>query len=106
MVNYSRGVPPDASADLLQQVEDQVRQHISSVITPDDSPTARAADVRITRRTSEHEIVVCGRVDADPVANYLHPDFDPATEAASNPLTVTSVDDDPSVLHAASREED
>lgn len=106
MLNYSRSIPRNSTHDLHDQMKEHVRGHLSAVAAPDDNPYTRAGDVKIWQEDDGFNIKICGRLDADADAPYLRADFDPEQEAADNPLTVTSVLDDPSVLHAEPRKED
>ena len=106
MLNYSRSIPRNSTHDLHDQMKEHVRGHLSAVADPDDNPYTRADAVKIWQEDDGFNIKICGRLDADADAPYLLGDFNPEDEAKANPLTVTSVDDDPTVLHTATREED
>jgi len=89
MLTYSRWAPADAVPDTI----DHVRAHLSSVATPDDNPDTYTAAVNVTLTQEGDGILVTGTLDREPVADYLRSDFDPDREAAANPLTVPSIED-------------
>lgn len=92
MLRYSRTTP----FKNIPTVVDHVRSHLSAVATPDDNPDQLAAAVRIDLRDQPDEMVlVLGELDAEPAATYLEPGFYPDQEAAANPLTVSSIQDQP-----------
>lgn len=79
MITYRRDVPPE-SIDSLGEVVAHVRAHLSSVAAEDDDPETNADDVHVEVRPDPiHPGVlnVIGTLDANPVAYYLHPDYDP-----------------------------
>jgi hypothetical protein len=90
MLTYSRWAPADAVPETI----DHVRAHLSSVATPDDDPTRYADEVDVTLAKDGDGILISGQLDREPVADYLRPDFDPEAEAAANPLSVPSIEDE------------
>lgn len=92
MLRYSRTTP----FKNIPTVVDHVRSHLSAVATPDDNPDQLAAAVRIDLRDQpDGDVLVLGELDGEPTADYLRHGFDPDTEAAANPLSVTSIQDQP-----------
>lgn len=99
MVAYYQFVPEDCSEDVLKAAIQHVREHLSAVASEDDDPETNADDVVITTEPYVREsdgkpgTIVRGTLDADPVAPYLRPDFDPEDDIRQNPLTVKSISD-------------
>lgn len=97
MVSYYQFVPEDCSEDILKLTIQHVREHLSSVADEDDDPETNADDVVITTEPYVREsdgkngIIVRGTLDADPIAPYLRPDFNPEDDIRNNPLTVKSI---------------
>lgn len=100
MVEYYQFVP-DSEEDKMHEIQRHVVKHLASVISPDDDPE-HAPDVEVTLslergiRESDgaHGYYVYGRVDAEPNAPYLRPDFDPEDDVEGNPLSVPSILDE------------
>lgn len=90
MLTYSRWAPGDAVPDTI----DHVRAHLSSVATPDDDPGRYADEVDIVLDKDGDGLLITGRLDREPVADYLRDGFDPEAEAAANPLSVPSIVDE------------
>jgi hypothetical protein len=82
-MRYSRWSPSEVVSD----VEAHVRAHLSAVADQDDSPTAFADQVRISREDADDGVLVTGELDAEPNAPYLRPGFSPEDDVAANPLT-------------------
>jgi hypothetical protein len=97
MVNYYQFVPEDSSDEVLQLTIQHVREHLSAVADEDDDPNTHAEDVVITTEPYTREsdgkrgVIIRGELDADPIAPYLHPDFNPEDDITANPLTVKSI---------------
>jgi hypothetical protein len=90
-VRYSRWTPREQ----VPVVVDHVRAHLSAVCTPDDNPATLADDVHVEQIDQDGGVLVVGELDAQPDAPYLMPGFYPDQEAAANPLSVRSVEDQP-----------
>jgi hypothetical protein len=91
MLRHSRWTPREQ----VPAVVDHVRAHLSAVATPDDNPDTYADTVHINQVDQDGGVLVVGELDAEPDADYLMPGFYPDQEAAANPLTVRSVEDQP-----------
>jgi hypothetical protein len=89
MLRHSRWTPREQ----VPAVVDHVRAHLSAVATPDDNPDTYADAVHISQVDQDGGVLVVGDLDREPVADYLRGDFNPDDEAAANPLSVTSVED-------------
>jgi hypothetical protein len=88
-MRYSRWSPHD----VLPEVEQHVRAHLSSVADPFDDPAEHAAEVRITRIPQGDGILVVGELNAEPDAPYLREGFNPEQDVRDNPLSVRSIED-------------
>lgn len=64
------------SPQSLAATREHVIAHLSSVCSPDDSPTALASEVKVTyaTNTSNDMVRVTGEIDRKPAAFYLQPD--------------------------------
>lgn len=89
MLTYSRWAPADAVPETI----DHVREHLSSVATPDDDPDRYVGEVDVTLARDGDGILITGQLNQEPVADYLRADFDPEAEAAANPLSVPSIEE-------------
>jgi len=100
MIKYLQFVPSTASGLVFLETIEHVKQHISSIADPEDDPNTHADQVEIklepTIRESDGAIgtTIYGSLDADPIAPYLHADFDPEEDVRTNPLTVPSILDE------------
>jgi hypothetical protein len=100
MVDYYQFVPEDLSDETLQLTIQHVREHLSAVADEDDDPNTHAENVVITTEPYIREsdgvrgTIVRGKLDADPVAPYLRPDFKPEDDIIANPLSVRSILDE------------
>lgn len=83
-----------AHSGVASEVGAHVRAHLSSVASEDDSPDRYAAEVDISAVAHDRGILITGRLDREPVADYLRPDFDPEQDVEANPLTVPSIEED------------
>lgn len=106
MIRFSRSIPRNANEELRTTVERHIRQHISAVADPNDDPNTYADKVDIWQERDGDNTKICGRLNRHPSAPYLRDDFDPDDEARRNPLTVTSIKEDPSVLYTKPYGED
>jgi hypothetical protein len=92
MIRYSCWSPPES----VDEVESHVRAHVSSVASAGDDPQVYADVVTIqripdTNLWGEDGVLVLGVLDADPIARYLMPGWDPEDDVAANPLMVASI---------------
>ena len=87
MTTYSRWSTAAAAAE----TEAHVRAHLSAVASPDDDPDQYAEQVVISRVDQRDGVLITGVLAHDPVADYLHPAFDPEADVAANPLSVPSI---------------
>lgn len=90
-MEYTQDLAPGPSPELLAATEEHVRAHLSAVASSDDDPETLAENVRVRVLPHEHGVRVVGTLDAEPVAPYLRPEFDPEDDARANPLTVPSL---------------
>ena len=78
MITYTHDVP-DIDA-LVEEGVEHVRAHLSAVADADDDPETNADDVviEVTRHPEQPDVMrIVGTLDAEPVAPYLDPDYDP-----------------------------
>lgn len=92
-MEYTQDLPADPSPEDLARAEEHVRAHLSAVASADDDPETNADDVRVRLEPHEGGVRVIGTLEAEPVAPYLLPDFDPEEDVRANPLTVPSIND-------------
>lgn len=90
MLTYARWAPADAVPETI----DHVRAHLSSIATADDDPDRFADEVDIMLAKDGDGLRITGRLAREAVADYLRDDFDPEAEAAANPLSVPSIEDE------------
>jgi hypothetical protein len=91
MLTYSKWSPQEVAGDVAVHV----RAHLSSVASSADDPELHAADVDVTATVDGDGVLVTGTLDHGPVADYLHPDFNPEQDVEDNPLSVPSIEDRP-----------
>ena len=78
-MRYVRDVPA-GDQDAIDGERAHVIAHLSAVASADDDPETNADDVRvwIERHPDDPaQVRIVGELDAEPVAPYLRPDFDP-----------------------------
>lgn len=78
MITYTHDVPKTRTA--LENGTEHVRAHLSAVADADDDPDTNANDVVIELQSHPEDagmVRIVGTLDAEPVAPYLDPDFDP-----------------------------
>jgi hypothetical protein len=90
-MRYSRWTP----FEQVPLVVDHVRAHLSAVTSPTDDPDEHAGEVDIDVHEQDGGMLITGQINRQPVAAYLRDGFDPDTEAADNPLSVPSIEDQP-----------
>lgn len=80
-MRYRQDVPSGAN---VHEVAQHVATHLAGAVDPDDDPSNRIGDVRITVRPHEdfHKdlVAVIGEIDGEPSAPYLGEDYDPAAD--------------------------
>lgn len=81
-MRYVRDVAADDPA-AIDAERAHVIAHLSAVTSPDDDPernAGRVADWLSSHPTDDSLIRIVGEIDADPVAPYLQPGYDPLAE--------------------------
>lgn len=79
MIEYSRFVA-DGAIGSVEDVTEQIREHLSACADPNDDPRTLAGRVEIERRTVGDGTLITGRLSAQPDAPYLRPHYDPAAD--------------------------
>lgn len=80
-LTYSRSIHRDASPAHREEIEAQIRCHLSAQADPGDDEQALASHVVIGSRKTDGDLVITGFLDAEPQAAYLRADFDPDGES-------------------------
>lgn len=88
MLTYAHWAPADA----IDEVEQHVRAHLSSIASANDDPDVFAGEVRIERTEQGDGVLLTGYLDRSAAAAYLSPDWTPEQDIADNPLTVESIE--------------
>lgn len=102
MINYYQFVPAaevEADANKVDEVVKHIVEHLRSVVSADDDPknVPQNLNLGISVEDSVREsdgavgFLIRGYIDADPVAPYLQPDFNPEDDVRNNPLSVKSI---------------
>jgi len=104
MVHYYQFLPEteiDEDGIKINEVTRHIIEHLASVVSEDDDPRNAPSfkvDIHLEESIRESDgakgLLIKGFVDAEPVAPYLHPDFDPEDDVKNNPLSVKSILDE------------
>lgn len=76
-MEYTRDLPQDATQDMIDGTLKHVRDHLASIADSDDDPATRSEDVEIRVEREAGKIRIIGYLDAEPVAPYLDPEYNP-----------------------------
>lgn len=83
---YRQDVPNGTQPGVMTDVIRHVREHLSAVVSPIDSPTAYLHEVKVRTQPWENDdntrrgVSVIGTIDRLADAHYLKPDYDPAAD--------------------------
>jgi hypothetical protein len=80
MIEYQRDLPLDSPDEVIEAEREHVRVHLAAIADADDDPGTHADAVRTW--TAHHPddrtlLRIEGQLDAEPVAPYLDPSYDP-----------------------------
>ena len=79
-MRYRRDLP-DADPDVIAETVEHVREHLAAVADPDDDPAGLLDEVTVgVFAHADGGVSVLGELDADPVAPYLDPGYNPAAD--------------------------
>jgi hypothetical protein len=101
MVEYYQFIAEPFTREEYDEVFQHVVQHLASVVATDDEyagtegfSIALRVEDEVRQSDGRPGKAIYGRVDAEPNAPYLRPDFNPEDDAQSNPLSVPSILDE------------
>lgn len=80
VIEYQQDIPADSPEDVIEATEAHVRDQIASMADADDDPATRREDVTVWRAKHPDDpglLRIEGRLQAEVVAPYLEPGFDP-----------------------------
>lgn len=89
---YTRDLPADADAAMLQAEHEHVRAYLSAAVDEDDDPDTNADDVKVKHETlDDGRTRITGFIDADPVAPYLVEGYNPLVNVDDELLRAAGV---------------